>query len=201
MDKIRVKPTPEPDRAKAGGRAELPKPLVLIGLMGSGKSKVGRMLASQFGLEFADSDDAIVDSAGMDITGIFEAYGEPAFRDLETRVLARMLKGPVRVIATGGGAFMDGGTRSLVKSRAISLWLKADPPTLARRISHPERRPLLKGRDPASVLETLAVERHPVYAEADLTVETDGLELDGAVAKAERELAAFLKQRGTGASP
>ena len=205
MNETRAKPPS--GRDGAGGPPPppplppLPKPVVLIGLMGAGKTRVGRALAERIGVGFADSDDAIVEAAGMDIAAIFEAYGEDAFRDLEARVLAGMLDGGARVISTGGGAFMREETRSLITDRAISLWLKAEPATLAKRISNPDSRPLLRGRDAVAVLEALAAERHPVYAGADLAVDTDGLELDDAVDRVDRELARFLQQSGAGARP
>ena len=199
MNGAMVKPSSEADDAKSRTPAALPKPVALIGLMGAGKSKVGRMLAKRLGVDFADSDRSIEESAGMDIPGIFESYGEAAFRDLEARVLGNMLGAPPRVIATGGGAFMDEGTRSLIKTRALSVWLKAEPATLAGRISNPAKRPLLKDRDPEAVLTALAEERYPVYAEADLTVDTDGLALEAAVVKVEREFLEFLRQSQPGA--
>ena len=196
MNGTKTKPPSGPGRA--GKPPRLTRTVVLIGLMGAGKSRVGRSLAGRMGVGFIDSDAAIVESAGMDIPAIFEDYGEDAFRDLEARVLAGMLDGKVRVVSTGGGAFMREETRSLIAERAISLWLKAEPATLAGRISNPDSRPLLKGRDPVAVLSALAEERHPVYAEADLAVDTDGLELDAAVDKVERELVQFLQQSGAG---
>ena len=196
--------TPPSSRRSGTGKnppPPLPRPVVLIGLMGAGKTRVGRALAERMGVGFADSDAAVEESAGMDIPGIFEAYGEDAFRDLEARVLAGMLDGEARIVSTGGGAFMREETRSLIAGKAISLWLKAEPATLAARISKPDTRPLLKGRDPVAVLAALAEERHPVYAGADLTVDTDGLELDAALDKAERELVRFLRQSGAGTQP
>ena len=196
------KPPADPDRAAAraspGLTGGLPGPVVLIGLMGAGKSKVGRSLAKRLGVGFVDNDVAVEEAAGMDIPAIFDAYGEEAFRDLEAKVLAGILTGPARVVATGGGAYMDPKTRSLIGEMALSLWLKADAATLAGRISNPDSRPLLRGRDPARVLAGLAAERYPVYAGADLTVDTDGLSLNAAVVKVEKELLRYLKDSGTG---
>ena len=188
-------------RAGAGGPPAVPRPVVLVGLMGAGKSRVGRMLADRLGIGFVDNDNAVEEAAGMDITGIFEVCGEDAFRDLEARVLKGILDGPARIVATGGGAFMNGDIRAIVRDRALSVWLKADPASLAARISNPDSRPLLKGRDPAAVLEALARERYPAYAEADLTVDTDGLSLKAAARKLEKELLQHLDEAGAAASP
>ena len=179
-----------------GGASALPRPVVLVGLPGAGKTRVGRALAARLGVAFADNDSAIVDAAGMDIPSIFEAYGEAAFRDLEAKVLAGMLDRPPSVVSTGGGAFMSGESRALIAERGISLWLKAEPATLAGRISNFDSRPLLKGRDPVEALAELAEKRHPVYAEADLAVDTDGLEVDEAVDKVERELLGHIRRAG-----
>lgn len=151
-----------------GGRS-----LVLVGLMGAGKSTVGRRLATRLGLEFVDADEEIEAAAGLSIPEIFERYGEAHFRDGERRVLARLLAGPQRVIATGGGAFMNVETRRLIAERGISIWLKADLDTLVRRCAKRDDRPLLRG-DPRAQLERLMQERYPVYAVADLTVESAG---------------------------
>ena len=192
------KQSAEPDGAAAGAPVALPVPVVLIGLMGAGKSRVGQGLASRLGVGFIDNDAAVEESAGMEIPDIFDAYGVDAFRDLEAKVLAGILNGPARVVATGGGAFMDAKSRSLIAEKALSLWLKADPATLASRISNPDSRPLLRGGNPVAVLTELAKERHPVYAEADLTIDTDGLSLNAAVVKVERDLLKYLEDSGTG---
>jgi shikimate kinase len=146
------------------------KTLVLVGLMGAGKSSVGRRLAARLGLPFIDADQEIEAAAGMTIEEIFARHGEPAFRDGERRVIARLLDNPAHVLATGGGAFMDARTRALIRERAISIWLHAELDELVRRVSRRTDRPLLKGGDPRAVLERLIAERYPVYAEADVTV-------------------------------
>ncbi|MBV8169939.1 MAG: shikimate kinase [Alphaproteobacteria bacterium] len=146
------------------------KTLVLVGLMGAGKSSVGRRLAARLGLPFTDADHEIEAAAGMTIEEIFARHGEPAFRDGERRVIARLLDNPVHVLATGGGAFMDTRTRALIHERAISIWLHAELDELVRRVSRRTDRPLLKGGDPRAVLERLIAERYPIYAEADVTV-------------------------------
>ena len=144
--------------------------LVLVGLMGAGKSSVGRRLAARLGLPFTDADQEIESAAGMTVSEIFARHGEPAFRDGERRVIARLLGDPVHVLATGGGAFMDERTRALIRERAVSIWLRAELDELVRRVSRRTDRPLLKGADPRIVLERLMAQRYPVYAEADVTV-------------------------------
>lgn len=146
--------------------------IVLVGLMGAGKSSVGRRLAHALGMPFFDADDEVVRAAGRSIPDIFAALGEKAFRDGERRVIARLLDGPPHVLATGGGAFMNPETRALIKARATSIWLKADIEVLARRVGRKHDRPLLQGRDPREALAELAEQRYPIYAEADITVES-----------------------------
>jgi shikimate kinase len=144
--------------------------LVLVGLMGAGKSSVGRRLAARLDLPFVDADQEIETAAGMTISEIFARHGEPAFRDGERRVITRLLGDPVHVQATGGGAFMDERTRAAIRERAISIWLRAELDELVRRVSRRTDRPLLKGSDPRTVMERLMAERYPVYALADVTV-------------------------------
>jgi shikimate kinase len=144
--------------------------IVLVGLMGAGKSTVGRRLAKRLGLEFVDADDAIEAAAGLSISEIFARYGEPYFRDGERRVIQRLVAGPRKVIATGGGAFADAETRATILRDAIAVWLDADIDTLVARVSRRDHRPLLKGRDPGEVLRDLAARRNPLYAEAPIRV-------------------------------
>lgn len=146
--------------------------ITLVGLMGSGKSSVGKRLAQVLDLPFRDADDEVETAAGRSIPEIFEQLGEPAFRDGERRVIARLLEGPPIVLATGGGAFMNAETRELIKTRSVSVWLKADLPILAKRVARKESRPLLTGKDPMAVLTEQAAVRYPAYAQADITVET-----------------------------
>ena len=146
--------------------------IVLVGLMGAGKSKVGRRLALRLGLPFSDSDPEIEAAAGETIEEIFANRGEQVFRDGERRVIARLLAQPVHVLATGGGAFMDPMTRSLIGRRGVSLWLRADLDTLVARVLRRNDRPLLKRGDPRVILGELMQRRHPIYAEADLTVDS-----------------------------
>ena len=146
--------------------------VVLVGLMGAGKSTVGRGLAAALQLPFRDADREIEQAAGRSVSEIFAELGEPAFRDGERRVIARLVtQEPPHVLAAGGGAFMDAETRVLVRERALSVWLKADLELLARRVGRRNTRPLLIGRDPMEVLSALAEQRHPHYAEAHVTVE------------------------------
>jgi shikimate kinase len=148
------------------------KTIVLVGLMGVGKSSVGRRLATALELPFRDADNEVEAAAGRSIPEIFAEMGEPAFRDGERRVIARLLDEPPHVLATGGGAFVNAETRALIKSKAVAVWLKADLELLARRVGRKEGRPLLKGRDPMDVLREHAHLRYPAYGEAHLTVET-----------------------------
>jgi shikimate kinase len=146
--------------------------ITLVGLMGSGKSSVGKRLAQALDLPFRDADDEVETAAGRSIPEIFEQLGEPAFRDGERRVIARLLEGPPIILATGGGAFMNSETREIIKARSVSVWLKADLPILAKRVARKDNRPLLTGKDPLAVLTEQAAVRYPAYAQADITVET-----------------------------
>jgi len=146
--------------------------IVLVGMMGAGKSSVGRKLAARLGLPFVDADAKIEEAAGMSIPDIFETRGEAEFRSGEARVIARLLEGGPQVLATGGGAFMNPETRALIRSKAVSVWLKADFDVLMKRIKRRADRPMLKTADPAATLQQLMDARYPVYAEADVTVES-----------------------------
>ncbi len=145
--------------------------IVLIGLMGAGKTTVGRRLATAMERPFADADHEIERAAGRTVSDIFEDFGEAAFRDGERRVIARLLDEPPMVLALGGGAFVDPQTRALVKERAISIWLQADVATLAARVGRRDTRPLLREGDPAVILERLLETRQPAYAEADIHID------------------------------
>ena len=151
------------------------KSIALIGLMGAGKSTVGRRLARRIGLPFVDADREIEAAAGLSVAEIFERYGEAHFRDGERRVLRRLIEGPPRVIATGGGAFMDDETRALILAHCIAVWLDAEVEILAERVSRRDHRPLLKGKDPRVQLRKLAEARAPIYAEAHLTIRSGAL--------------------------
>lgn len=151
----------------------LEKTVVLVGLMGSGKSRVGVELAKLLKCPFADSDHEIELAAGMSVSDIFETYGEQEFRAGERKVLQRLLKGDPMVLASGGGAFIQDDVRKMIKDKAISVWLKADLETLVERTSRTDKRPLLKNGNPADKLRALMDVRYPIYAQADVTVESD----------------------------
>lgn len=144
--------------------------LVLIGLMGAGKSAIGRRLAMTLDLPFADADQEIEIAAGKTINEIFAENGEAYFRDGERRVIARLLEGGCKVLATGGGAFMSAETQERVATSGISVWLKADLDLLMHRVSRRDNRPLLRASDPRAVMEKLIADRYPIYASADITV-------------------------------
>ena len=151
-------------------RLRVDRTVVLVGLMGVGKSAVGRRLARRLDLPFIDADAEIEAAAGNTIEELFRQHGEAEFRAGERRVIARLLEGEPHVLATGGGAFMDPETRSLVRARGISIWLNADLDTLVERVSRRSNRPLLKNGDARQTLADLMAVRNPVYAEADITV-------------------------------
>lgn len=163
-----VAPTPSARARAALGRRNL----VFVGLMGAGKSAIGRMTASQLGLPFVDTDAEIERVSRMTISELFEAYGESEFRALETRVIKRLLKTGPRVISTGGGAFINERTRYQIEQGGISLWLKADLDVLWERVNKRDHRPLLRTENPKQTLENLMNQRYPIYALADLTVQS-----------------------------
>src|SRR5918996_2970581 len=146
--------------------------VVLIGMMGAGKTAVGRRLAKALGWPFEDADVAIEAAAGTSISNIFAEIGEAAFRVRERQVIARLLRGERQVLALGGGAFVDPDTRALVRARAISIWLRADLDVLVRRTARRDDRPLLAGGDPRARLAALLEQRAPIYAQADLVVDS-----------------------------
>lgn len=153
--------------------ARIDRPVVLVGLMGSGKSTVGRRLAAMLGRSFVDADDAIEDAAQRSIAEIFEEFGEPYFRDGERRVIARLMEENSGVIATGGGAFIDPETRALILERGIAVWIDCDVATLVERTSRRNNRPLLKTGDPHAILTRLLAERGPLYAQAQVRVKSE----------------------------
>jgi shikimate kinase len=159
-------------KAAETGRFTPCRSVVLVGLMGAGKTKIGRRLAVRLGLPFLDSDQEIEAAAGESIEEIFANRGERVFRDGERRVIARLLAQPVHVLATGGGAFMDRATRAVIARRGVSLWLRADLDVLVSRVSRRSNRPLLKQGDPRAILAELIEKRHPVYVEADVIVDS-----------------------------
>lgn len=153
-------PIPKPDRT-----------IALVGLMGVGKSTVGRRLAQRLGLPFVDGDDAIETAARMTVSEIFAQLGEAEFRAGEARVMRRLLEGPAIVLATGGGAVLNPETRALMKANATSVWMRADIGVVASRVQRRDTRPLLRGKDPLQALTAMAEVRYPVYANADVTVD------------------------------
>jgi shikimate kinase len=163
---------PEPAAMSAGAAPAPPRTLVLVGLMGAGKTNIGRRLATRLQLDFVDADAEIEAAAGESIEEIFRRHGEAFFREGERRVIARLLDGPVHVLATGGGAFMDPQTRAIIRQRGISIWLRAELELLLARVARRDNRPLLKAGDPREVMARLMAERHPVYAEADIIVDS-----------------------------
>ncbi len=157
----------------AGARAlaaRLRQPVVLVGMMGVGKSSLGRRLAATLALPFADADNEIEAAAQMSVSEIFERFGEPSFRDGERRVIARLLEGAPRVIATGGGAFVQPDTRAMILERGIAVWLDTDIATLVDRVTRRDTRPLLRGGDPAEIVARLKAERESAYALAPIKV-------------------------------
>lgn len=166
MPEISPSPTPEAEILAALG-ARL---VVLVGMMGAGKSTVGRRLAARLHLPFIDADGEIEAAAGMSIPEIFEAHGEGHFRDGEARVIARLLEGGPAVLATGGGSFMREETRRRIRDKAVSIWLKADADIIMRRVRRRADRPLLKTTDPEATVTRLIGEREPIYQFAALTI-------------------------------
>jgi shikimate kinase len=183
----------EPIEAKVarllGGRT-----LVMVGMMGAGKSSVGRRLAIRLGLPFVDADNEIEQAANATISEIFGRHGEAYFRDGERRVIRRLLDGEPKVLATGGGAFIQPETRAAIKANAVSIWLKADRELLLSRVKRRSNRPLLKAGDPATIIDRLIEERYPVYAEADIHVQSRDVAHDLVIDDILAALAEFLSR-------
>lgn len=177
-----------PDNESAIPRAG--RTIALVGMMGVGKSTIGRKLADSLGMSFVDSDEEIERAAGLSVQEIFDRHGELEFRRGERRVIERLLGGPPIVLATGGGAYMDAGTRELMKARAVTVWLKTDLDVLWKRVSRRETRPLLKRDNPRQVLADLDAARAPVYALADIVVKTG----DGPASEAVEAIHEALRQ-------
>ena len=170
----------------------IPKTIVLVGLMGAGKTCIGRRLAKRLNLPFIDADDEIEKSAGCSIPDVFDLYGEAEFRDGERRVIKRLLKQPVHVLATGGGAFVDEHTRRRVKNKAVSIWIRADIELLLSRTKRRDNRPLLRGTNPREKLEQLMNQRYPAYEEADIVIESGHESPDVTVTQAIIALTTFV---------
>jgi shikimate kinase len=186
--------------AEAIRRALGDRLIVLVGLMASGKTSVGRILAQKLSLPFVDADHEIESAARMTIPEIFEKHGEADFRSGERRVIARLLRDGPRVLATGGGAFMNAETRAAVRERGISVWLKADFETLMRRARRRTNRPLLQTADPEATMRKLMEVRYPIYAEADITILSVDGPHEGTAEMINAELAKLFSSRATGAS-
>ena len=177
-----IDPDPEPV-------LDIDRTIVLVGMMGAGKSAVGRRLAAALGWPFTDADWAIEAAAGTTIANIFEEIGEAAFRARERQVIARLLRGERQILALGGGAFVDPTTRALVRERALSIWLRADLDVLVRRTARRDDRPLLAGGDPRARLAALLEQRAPIYAQADLVVDSGKGSIGDVVARTLEALA------------
>lgn len=171
---------------------QLKRTVALVGMMGAGKSSVGRRLAAKLGVPFRDADSEIEEAAGCTVSEIFARFGEAAFRDGERRVIARLLSEPPHVLATGGGAFIDAGTRQKIKAQAVSVYLRASIDLLLARVQRRDNRPLLKDGNPRDVLEKLMAVRGPIYAEADIQLESD----DGPHSAVVDRIIAALEARG-----
>ncbi len=169
--------------------------IVLVGLMGAGKTTVGRKLAQRLSLPFVDADHEIEKAAGKTVPEIFADHGEPYFRDGERRVIARLLNDGPQVLATGGGAYMNPETRALIKARGISVWLKADLQLLMKRVKRRSNRPLLRNDDPEEVMKRLMAERYPVYAQADTAVDCRDLAQSVMVNDVIRALVEFVERQ------
>ena len=166
------------------------RPIVLVGMMGSGKSSVGQVLGARLRLPFQDSDAAVVAESGRTVAALFEQEGEAGFRERERRAVAALVDGPRCVIATGGGAVEDAGTRALLRDAALTIWLDADPVQLLERLRGTADRPLLSGPDPLAVLTRLSERRRPFYSEASIRIAASE---GSAEAVAERALAALAR--------
>ena len=171
--------------------------IVLVGLMGAGKSSIGRRLAARLDMNFTDADAEIEAAAGCTIADYFERHGERAFRDGERRVIARLLDEGPRVLATGGGAFIDPDTRRLLAEKAVTVWLNAELDLLVKRCARRDTRPLLRDGDPREILTRLMEERYPIYRQADITVETN----DGPHMETVDKIIAALADRNADSAP
>ncbi len=189
------RPQPSTELAASSAPAAVAdRTIALVGMMGCGKSSVGRRLAQALGRNFVDSDSEIEAAAGMAVGDIFARLGEAEFRSGEARVIARLLAGPPMVLATGGGAFVQPATRALLRARALTIWLDVPLPVLAERVGRRPTRPLLAGRDPLAVLTELDAVRRPAYVEADIRVALSGGTHETAVRRISEAIAAWSKQ-------
>lgn len=182
------------DRDKTPILRALKKPIVLVGLMGAGKSKIGGILAKTLDLPFVDADTEIEKAAGRTVAEIFSGQGEPAFRDLERRVIARLMSDEIKIIAPGGGAMMNEETAQLIKTNALSIWLRADLDTLVERTGRTNKRPLLRNGDPRDILQGLMDKRYPVYATANITVDSLPIPVEQNAGNVLKALADYLER-------
>lgn len=182
----------------ASSPLSLPRTVALVGLMGAGKSAIGKRLAVRLGLPFVDADDEIERAAGCTISEFFEKYGEHEFRAGERRVIARLLEQPPLVLSTGGGAYIDSETRALMRTKAITVWLRAELDVLFDRVKKRTHRPLLRQGDPKEILDRLMQQRYPIYAEADLIVESTAQPADRTTEQVIDALRAHLQVQPTG---
>jgi shikimate kinase len=193
-------PAPETGEAAMADQAIVgalgARSIVLVGMMGAGKSSIGRRLAERLGIAFADADAEIETAHRMSIPDIFSTYGEAYFRSGETRVIARLLEGGPQVLATGGGAFMNADTRAAIAAKGISVWLNAEFDVLMRRIKRRHNRPLLKSDDPGETLRCLMAERYPVYGQAEITIQSREIPHEKIVDEIVTALAARLVGQG-----
>ena len=179
----------------------VPRTVTLVGLMGAGKSAIGKRLAVRLGLPFVDADDEIEHAAGCTIGEFFEKYGEAEFRAGERRVIARLLDEPPHVLSTGGGAYMDPETRALMHAKATTVWLRADLDVLFDRVRRRTHRPLLRQGDPREILDNLMTKRYPIYAEADIIVDSTAQPADRTTEQTIEALHDYLQAYPTGARP
>jgi shikimate kinase len=178
----------------------LPRTVALVGLMGAGKSAIGRRLAQRLGLPFVDADDEIERAAGCSISEFFERFGEAEFRNGERRVIARLLEGSPIVLSTGGGAYMDPATRALMREKALTVWLRAELDVLFDRVKKRAHRPLLRQGDPREILARLMEQRYPIYGEADLVVESTAQPADRTTEQVIEALSRHLTPLSAGAT-
>ena len=193
-EEITIRPEAGAVKAMLGKRS-----IVVIGLMGAGKSTIGKRLAQMLGLSFIDADAEIETVSRMTIPELFEAYGEPEFRDLERRVIKRILRNGPQVLATGGGAFMNEATRRAIAKAGISVWLRAELDVLMERVSRKGNRPLLKTNDPRATMQNLMNARYPVYAMADVTIQSRDEKKEVMAAEVIEALAKMQSEAGAGA--
>lgn len=175
--------------------------IVLVGLMGAGKSSIGKRLGARLGLPFLDVDTEIETAANATIPEIFERFGEAYFRDGERRVLVRLLDNKPKVLATGGGAYMNAESRAAIKAHGVSIWLRADLDVLMARVRRRSNRPLIKGDNPEAVMRRLMEERYPVYAEADIHIDSREVAHEMVMSEILDRLAAYLRGHSNGKSP